>query len=343
MTPETIASAERRLAAFARRVPRGAYRPGDTSYAQYNELYAAHLLHALGEDADTVTAIIDALSRTQEADGFLPATETVAGTAHDAVYLRLHKSALFFQLADAYGREAKAPDLDAIMPASGLRRMLASLDWRNIWLHSNVLLGIATAAAFSISRGRHVPHLSLIADAVATTQDPSGLWGETRGASRINAMAGTFHLVPILQAAGHDVPRRSALGRTVMSLQTPSGFFCGPTGYSCIEYDAAYLLRTARECLPETERQPYATAGRTLLRAMLGIQEPDGGFPEMGRPSGLVRALRDVVVPGVRHRDAATLLWNVKKLARVYLDARRPFLNNSVAECAALPHESNLF
>lgn len=337
MTRETIAAAEGRLLDYARRMPPGAYRETDTTRAQYNELFSAHLLHALGADRDAVTGIVRGLARTQEADGFLPASESVAGSAHDATYLRLHKSALFFQLAHEYAVDVAPPDLARVMPLDRLEGLLASLDWRNIWLHSNVLLGVATAADFLRARGRALPHLETMAGVLASTQDASGLWGETRGASRLNAMAGSFHLVPILQAAGRPVPRADAMRDTVLSLQTPRGFFCGPTGYSCIEYDAAYLLHAAGPA------DRARAAGQRLAAAMLAIQQPDGGFPEMGRPSGVAAAVADAVVPVMRHRDPATLLWNLKKIARVYVDGRRPFLNNSVAECAALPHESNVF
>ena len=343
MTPAPLSDSRMRAIAYARAVPAGAYTRDSGSRAQYNVLYGCHLRHALGIDADWIRAQMRDLAATQLDNGFLPATETAVGSQHNPDYLRLHKSALFFQLAEEYGLDVRPPDLGALFSTAWLKEYLAQIDWRNIWLHSNILLGIATCADFSRRRGKGEAYLEPMADFLAANVPPHGLWGWDRGASLLNAMAGTFHLVPILQSISRPVPFPAELAKRVLSLQTPDGFFCGPTGYSCIEYDAAYLLDAVYVALGSAGQAGMRRAAERLAAGLRTLQNPDGGFPEVGRPACLGRSLGSVALPALRHRDAGTAWWSLKKVVRLQVMRPQPFLNNSVRECQAAVHESNLF
>lgn len=343
MILDSISYCRKRAIAYAREVPAGAYTRDSGIRAQYNVLYGCHLRHALGIDADWIRAQMRDLAATQLDNGFLPATETTVGSQHNPDYLRLHKSALFFQLAEEYGLEVRPPELGAIFSTVWLKNYLAHIDWRNIWLHSNILLGIATCADFSRRRGKAVAYIEPMADFLAAHVPPHGLWGLDRGASLLNAMAGTFHLVPILQSVGRPVPFPAELANRLLSLQTPDGFFCGPTGYSCIEYDAAYLLDVVYVALGSTGLAGLRRAAERLAAGLQTLQNPDGGFPEVGRPAGILRSLGSVALPALRHRDVGTAWWSLKKVVRLQAMRHQPFLNNSVRECQAAVHESNLF
>ena len=82
---------------------------------------------------------------------------------------------------------------------------------------------------------------------------------------------------------------------------------------------------------------------RHLLHGLGRIQNRDGGFPEIGAPTSLPRSVWNVAVPWFRHRDLGTLVWNTRKLVRLYGFPGRPFFNNSVMESGAKATESNVF
>ena len=334
---------EQRLCAYLHRLPPGAYKHGTAITSEYGSLFRAHLLHALGAEPDAVRGALNALVPGQASDGFLEISEPVAGGTHDTTYLRFHKSALFFQLADLYDIDVRMPDIDAVFPRERFRSYLTGLDWRNVWLHSNVLLGIATAAHFTARRGGATDLLQMIGEFLIEKRDASGLWGERRGASRLNAMAGTFHLMPILHAAGYQPPAPSATVEAVLSLQSAAGLFCEPSGYSCIEYDAGYLMWAMFPSIGSALRDKVDEAARHLFAAVVDLQNEDGGFPEMGWPRGVMASVAGIADSWSRHHDLGTAVWHLKKIARLYLTPGRPFLNNSTTVCASLPCESNVF
>ena len=339
----TLQAIDDRVLAYVHRVPPGLYTESGRDRSTYSVLFRAHLLHALGTESAEIRRMVGDLAVGQAPDGFLEVSEPVAGDVHDATYLRLHKSALFFQLADAYNVDVRVPDVERVFPVARLRAYLGGLDWRNIWLHSNILLGLASAVEFSVRRDGTDLYRDVLVDFVLGHAPRYGFWGEAQGASRLNAMAGTFHLVPMLIQAGRPIPQPDGLARAVLSLQTESGFFCAPSGYSCIEYDAAYLLWASRPSVDREVATQIVRSAERLFDAMVRLQNSDGGFPEMGRPAGMGSALASSLSSWRRHGDPATLFWHLKKVARLYLQPKRPFLNNSTVVCAALPYESNLF
>jgi hypothetical protein len=339
----TLQEIDDRVLAYVNRVPSGQYTENSPAQSAYSTLFGAHLLHALRSQPAEVRTMTCKVALEQGPDGFLEVSEPVSGGVHDATYLRLHKSALFFQLADLYNVDVCVPDVERLFPVVRLRRYLDELDWNNIWLHSNTLLGIASAADFSARRGASGSHRDVIVEFLLSRAPRHGFWGEEHGASRLNAMAGTFHLVPMLIQAERPIPSPDVLARAVLSLQTGSGFFCAPSGYSCIEYDAAYLLWALRPSVDAEIAAPIANSATCLFDAMVSLQNADGGFPEMGRPAGVGAALASSLSSWKTHRDFGTLEWHLKKIARLYLQPSRPFLNNSTVACASRPYESNIF
>lgn len=336
------------LCEYLGRANHEAYTIGSSQLSAYNTLYYLHLAYSIGKELDTAVDLLKDIAQTQDEFGFLTQNpgNYMAGV-HDDTYIRFHKTALFFQLADTYDLDVRLPDLHALFSERMLRDYLSDLDYRNIWFHSNVLLGIATASHLRVRRGEDDIHRQILVEYLTQTEQKfHGLWGYGEGASLLNAMAGTFHLVPILLSVG-IVPRFPVeLAAKILSMQNPDGLFCGPSGYSCIEYDSIYLLRVIANYahgIPSELCINIKAAATKATIGILGLQNPDGGFPEMGRVSSFMKASLNVFIPALYHRDPATLVWNAKKLIRSSFLKSKPIYNNSIRACGALPHQSNIF
>ena len=352
MKQETISTRIERsksaLSAYLERLDYRGYTIDAKAFSEYNILYYLHLAHSIGKQIDGPFNLLEELAQTQDENGFLaPAPSSFVKGLHDDMYIRLHQSGLFFQLVDLYGFDVRLPKLDRVFPEARLKTYLEYLDYTNIWLHSNVLLGVATASQFCARRGKNDSHRQILIEYLSKTEkDFSGLWGCGAGASLLNSIAGTFHLVPILVNAGIFPSSPIKVASKVLSMQTPEGLFCAPHGYSCIEYDCIYLLKIITDYCqnaPSDLLNRIRCGAAKAVVGLLNLQNPDGGFPDIGRGQGLMESIINVFVPVLHHRDLPTFGWNMRKLIRLILFRSKPIFNNSVEACAALPHQSNVF
>jgi len=172
------------LQRYVHRVPIGYYTADSKLHCTYNILYHLHLQHSLGHIEGNIVDQIRSVADTQEQDGFLSFDEQLVDDKHDLLYARLHKSALFFQLADAYHIDIRLPTLEAYFSEQSLKSFLADIDFSRIWFYSNIILGIATASQFCHLRGHRDPYLEIIVEFLQSTeQTAQSLWGFGQGAS----------------------------------------------------------------------------------------------------------------------------------------------------------------
>jgi len=316
--------------------------------SNYNVLYHLCLCHALCDRDEQVSARMQLLAQGLT-DGLLTEDDALIGSNHDRDYVRLHLSALFYQVASIH-----LPGLPFIgayddWDARRLVDVLRELDNSSAWYASNIVMAYAVLMAHNERRGRNKGCLQAIVGHLGTQQDPAtGLWFGTRQPSRINAMAAAFHYLPLFKYMGVPPRHAGAMFDSIANLATPEGFFNVPAGYACLDYDGIsslhYLASNALSATESAQRRPVLLRIAAALRAnLLNMQRADGGFPEAGPSLGVGRDLIRFGGHVVRNRCFWSAAWNARFMQKAWTDADRIICANSVKACAARASESNAF
>lgn len=160
----------------------------------------------------------------------------------------------------------------------GLRRR--RLGWHHVWSGSHVAGGVITAVAMTRRcHGRWWPRvdtrawLSRTAGWLHREVDPgTGLWQKAfwnrlvRKPTLVD-LGGAAHLLWAMGAAGRPVPHPEPLVRSVLGLQRPGGGFGRVP--SCLDFDAAWCLRTAAGFAGSPELEQLVAEGTDRLAVHL--------------------------------------------------------------------------
>jgi hypothetical protein len=314
----------------------------------YNRLYHLCLLHVLGSHQQ---AIVDGLQtlRGSLCKGLLSEDDCLIGTNHGSEYVTLHLSAIYYQLASVYLDEL--PPISAIedWDATRLGEAIAGLDNSSAWYASNIIMSYAVLFAHNVRRGKNPDCLPAIIGFLNDSQNAAtGLWFSTTRASKINAMAATFHYLPLYSYL-HTTPHHAhKMFDSIALLANHNGFFNLPSGYACLDYDGISSLQFLFErALSDRERETrlhtllsVATALRTHLLAM---QHDDGGFPEAGPSQGTWADVAHWISHVLRNRCFWSAAWNARFILKSWSSPNRLIHANSVLACRARISESNAF
>ena len=163
-----------------------------------------------------------------------------------------------------------------------LQDWLESRDWRDAWLEGNNLLFIGQFLIFLRDfekDARAQQALDLYFDWLDRGVDPAtGLWGTNGFCSNANALYGGYHQLLVYYYENRPVRYPNRLIDVALSLQHPDGGF-NPNGGggACEDVDAVDILVNMYK-QADYKRPQIRIALRRLLRQLLDMQAPDGGF-----------------------------------------------------------------
>jgi hypothetical protein len=154
---------------------------------------------------------------------------------------------------------------------------LESLDWSDPWLESNRVM----FALEILLPGNPAAHSRLL-DWLGANVDPrTGFWGTDRGATLLRGMAGAYHFYGFLMAHGRPLPDPKTVVRNTLALQHEDGLFApAGGGNSCLDMDGIDILCLFEPALTVEWHKAVRDALLLATDAILGLQQPDGGFPE---------------------------------------------------------------
>jgi len=315
---------------------------------KYNQLYHLCLLHVLG---DKQQAIADGLQILREdlRNGLLSEDDSLIGANHGHEYVTLHLSALYYQLASVYLDELPPISAFEEWDATRLVEALSGIDNSSAWYASNIVMSYAVLFAHNARRRKNPDCLPAIIAFLNDSQNTAtGLWFGTKKASKINAMAATFHYLPLYSYLHTNPAHADRMFDSIARLANHNGFFNLPAGYACLDYDGISSLQyLVDQVLMDRERETrvdtllsIATALRTRLLAM---QRDDGGFPEAGPSQGAWTDLAHWINHVLRNRCFWSAAWNARFIQNSWTSPNRLIHANSVRACRARISESNAF
>lgn len=321
------------------------------SNCKYNDLYYLSLLHQLGINEPECVRILRKLER-QLDGGLLMEHESLLGRGHSSDYITLHLSAMYYQLAPLYGCSRKSIEALQRHNANSVVETLRATPNQSAWYKSNIVMAYAVLFAHQEKFGMQSGICSAIIEYLDEQQDTAtGLWVSDRRESLVNAMAAAFHYYPLYKYCSHRVPRAALAYDNIYKLLTPSGFFCFPAGYACLDYDGVASLHYLYHYeLTDKERamreKNFVNLMQKVKKSIESIQNSDGGFPEAGPIIGASEVLMlpvHLVQYLVHTRCLWTFAWNVRFALRQIFSPNHIMYANSIAACASTLSETNSF
>ncbi len=213
-----------------------------------------------------------------------PAFRPSEAPVHGAEYVQLQATMFCVDALAALGEKPAYPlaFLETYLQPEALVARLEALDWRDAWLQSNIVLflGFLFSQEAEAGNTRAEAALQALLNWLDATQDPvTGYWGSNRGADLFNAMAATFHQLPITLYWHH--PPRSAdklVSNTLAFQEYDSLFVAGGGGGACEDLDALDLLAKGLRYAPDLADEVHQACARARS-ALFQLQAPSGGFP----------------------------------------------------------------
>ena len=252
--------------------------------------------------------------------------ELVSQYGHDTRYTTLHLSSIYYQLANIYYHKHPVIDAMSQITKKKLAIKLDELDHSDAWRVSNEVMAYAVLLAFNAEKGVCVNGPLWCYEYVKKKQDPAtGLWLSTKRPSLINGVAASFHYLPLYDYLDQSLNYPEKITRALLSMRLPNGFFSSPAGYACIDYDCIAILlflvrqNIKQEFLKESEIVEIGECAERLRNAVLELQNSNGGFPEFGVNVRPIVDTYESLVSFAKHRCASTLVWNLKKIGRLWL------------------------
>lgn len=337
---------------FTEQIGAGYSRTATTAFGgaacKYNYLYHLCLLHVVGDKRQVISDGLCMLSR-DLCNGLLSEDDSLIGVNHGRDYITLHLSALYYQLASDY---LELPPIAAFegWDATMLQEALLRIDNSSAWYASNMVMSYGVLFAHNARQGRNFDCLPAIIAHLNRNQDiTTGLWLGSKRASKINAMAATFHYLPLYSYLGACPSFADRMFDSIARLANDhDGSFSLPAGYACLDYDGISALKyladrvlNDREC---EQRVPALLSISTALRThLLAMQNDDGGFPEAGPSRGAGADIAHWTTHVLRNRCFWSAVWNARFIQKSWTSPNRLIHANSVRACRAQISESNAF
>lgn len=315
---------------------------------RYNQIYHLYLLHVLGESQQVIA---DGL-RTLKGDlrnGLLSEDDALIGKNHGYEYVTLHLSALYYQLASVYLDDLPPIAAFKDWDATRLGVALSRIDNSSAWYASNIVMSYAVLFAHNARRGENPDCLPAIIAFLNDRQNTAtGLWFGTKRASKINAMAATFHYLPLYSYLHTNPAHADRMFDNIVGLAVNGGFFNLPAGYACLDYDGISSLQYLAERVLtanqlEARIQTLLSIATTLRSHILSMQRDDGGFPEAGPSRGAWPDIVHWISHVIHNRCFWSAVWNARFIHKSWTSPNRLIHANSIRACRAQVSESNAF
>ena len=314
-------------------------------FSNYNHLYNLSLKDIVSNsDAELMDGLRNLYEKTE--DGLLRETTKIDGAKHSKNYQSLHQSAIYYQLVDKYDIDLGPVSFLKDLTEDKFFKVITQLGHRNSWYISNILMSYAVLIAFNNKHGLNHGLMELLIEYLNQIQcKKTGLWVSDKGPSDLNSMAGTFHYLPIYKYMDITPDRCTEMYKSILRLSTSQGYFSYPSGYACLDYDGIsslkYLLGKVE--LGEGDKKTLAGLARRLKTNIISMQNPDGGFPEVGPLNSLAGDMIAIHKYSLKTKCIWTYAWNTKFTLRSYFSKNHVFYANSSASCAARAFDSNTF
>ncbi|CAC9526866.1 hypothetical protein BHECKSOX_1407 [Bathymodiolus heckerae thiotrophic gill symbiont] len=316
----------------------------------YVELYDLVLQHIINGDPDRIRKRLEEY-RLQLQSGLLYENKKIIiGKWHSDLYVSLHLSSIYYQLVDYYIDDFPIIDFLEKISKEGLYSKLDELDYSDAWRVSNEIMSYAVLLSFNAKRGCNVDSVEWCFDYIESRQNKiSGLWASENKKSILNSLAATFHYLPLYDFLKKPVKNPKKILDSVLSLKLPNGFFSSPAGYACIDYDCIAILfflvqqDSIENFISLKQKNEISSIALELRQSIIDMINSDGGFPEFGREGNPVSSSIIALMSYRKHQCFETYLWNMKKIARLFIQSDKLAYSNSVLMCVSKPHESNSF
>lgn len=216
-----------------------------------------------------------------ELQGYEPPEDSV----FDREHLCLHLTCAALPALLHFGQKPQHPCRRAhdFCDVDYLDDWLNRRDWRNAWLEGNNLLYIGQLLVYLRDQEAN-PHAQAALDHwfawLDQQADPmTGLWGTDGACSPFVAMCGGYHQLLVYYHEQHANPSPNRLINTTLGLQKRDGGF-NPHGGggACEDVDAVDILVNMTKRHGHRRPEVYA-ALRRVVRHLVKLQNPDGGFP----------------------------------------------------------------
>ncbi len=315
---------------------------------RYNQLYHLCLLHVLGDDQQVITDGLRTLKGVLR-NGLLSEDDTLIGKNHGHDYVTLHLSALYYQLASAYLDELPLIAAFEDWDATKLGLALSRIDNSSAWYASNIVMSYAVLFAHNARRGNNLDCLPAIIGFLNDSQDTAtGMWFGSKRASKINAMAATFHYLPLYSYLHASPAHAERIFDNIARIAVNGGYFNLPAGYACLDYDGISSLQyLADQVLSDHQREErisrLLSIATTLRSHILSMQRDDGGFPEAGPSRGAWPDIVHWITHVLHNRCLWSAVWNARFIQKSWTSPNRLIHANSVRACRAQVSESSAF
>lgn len=207
------------------------------------------------------------------------------GALHDQTYFDWSCTYFTLHALDALGEKPLYPlsFLDEFQPRERVLEWLESLDWRNPWRESNLVMHLLSGFLFALlweEKTWAAERYHDVLDWLDAKQDQrTGLWGTEQGASTLNAVAGAYHFVPFYRYARRPVRCWQKIIDACLEIQSDDGLFAPDRGGgACEDLDAIDLLCTAARATGRLTADIRKALTRAFW-ALWNMQREDGGFP----------------------------------------------------------------
>lgn len=327
---------------------RSAIDDGSEVSSIYNKLYYLCLLHIQGGQSGVICDELEAL-RGRLQGGLLTEHNSLIGANHDGEYIRLHLSALYYQLGSIYLKNLGPILALKDWSSRDLIKALLGIDNSSAWYASNIIMSYAVLFAHNARLGQNSDCLLSILEHLNAGQDAdTGLWFGIKRASKLNAMAATFHYLPLYSYLNVKPAHADRMFDNIANLASRDGFFNLPAGYACLDYDGItslqYLCENALLKDDRDARLPVLLSIATALRShLIAMQQKDGGFPEAGSTQGCWVDIKNLISHVIRNRCFWSAAWNARFIQKAWTSPSRIIHANSIRACSAQISESNAF
>ena len=305
----------------------------------YSYLYHAQLAHTLGD----TELVLSALKKFDLENQNLDKTSNT----HNELYTYFHLMPLYWTLEYEY-MDYLDIDVNLKYGIHDLEKIISNLDLTESWRDSNIFLGIGCMAErYTKIFGYKNNIINQILDKVEAYYDvETGLITGSSKKNIINSIAGTFHFVPLLRLKQRPFKNSELLFQTLKSFVYEDGLLARPSGYVCLEYDFAIILKYIYETNPELlnytwNKNPIV---HRLHASIANAQNLDGGWGDtLDIEFHTANELLKVIMNYAKNRCMGSSVWEFKKIVRYAMLPNRRVHANSIKANASLPKNSNVF
>lgn len=156
--------------------------------------------------------------------------------------------------------------------------------WDNPWNQSNqvmFLLHFLRLFAYTEKEDRAMEVFDKVLDYLLDRQSrKTGLWHGTSNATTAEAVFAAYHFLPFFFWRGRAIPYQDKIIDSVLEIQHEDGLFGSyPGGGACEDVDAIDVLATISR-LTDYREGDVRNCMERALKALLDLQNSDGGFPD---------------------------------------------------------------